>query len=340
MPLHGVHRRRRVHLPEVVWGGGIETVDEILSKDPNAAGLAINWQIFGSNEQEKADYSRGVLERFTKRAPKNFGEPKNKNEAYGGNTYVKHVSNPRRINFVGNAHYANYFEGCYAVDENSAHAKINGHNSPVVAEKMVINHYHTKSREEYSTKRSRGYIADLSPTHYTREQFESHDRNEEFDDGILKYRDERAKNYQPPDNSHVNERLLTALMKNLLPTLKPTTSQDFYRGKMETFLTCRAVCDYLKAKLIDDAPAKFFEEASLVAALKSVAGMSLAEARLLIRELPNLLSLPYPVVKDLRGVCLQIIPQLMEIMHLNGIWRDYAELDYIRDLLKLESDKL
>lgn len=74
---------------------------------------------------------------------------------------------------------------------------------------------------------------------------------------------------------------------------------------------------------------KFLEEASLVAILKSIAGMSLADARLLIRELPELLTLPYPVVKDLRGACLQIIPQMMNVMHLSGRWGDYFELDYI-----------
>ena len=285
--------------------------------------------MFGSNGEETADYSRGVLERFTHRAENRVGTE----------IHCKIVANPRTINFMDSPHHALKFEGIITIDEQKKPRDHQWTIDRALSEKIVVNHYHCKSREEYAEKVSRGSSAHVF-NHKRMENFDSHDCNEEFDDGILKYRDERAKNYQPPDNSHINERLLTALMTNLLPTLQSTTSQDFYRGKMETFLTCRAVCDYLKAKLIDDAPAKFFEEASLVAALKSVAGMSLAEARLLIRELPNLLSLPYPVVKDLRGVCLQIIPQLMEIMHLNGIWRDYAELDYIRDLLKLESDKL
>lgn len=63
--------------------------------------------------------------------------------------------------------------------------------------------------------------------------------------------------------------------------------------------------------------------------------MSFADARLLLRELPNLLSLPYPVVKDLRGACLNIIPQLMNTMRVNIMWRDYVELDYLQSLLKL-----
>lgn len=115
----------------------------------------------------------------------------------------------------------------------------------------------------------------------------------------------------------------------------PNTPPQFYAGKMETFLTCRAVASYLQTRLTDDAPAKLFEEAALKAILKSFAGMSLADARLLLRELPNLLSLPYPVVKELRGASLNIILQLMNIMRLNSMWRDYVELDYLQNLLKL-----
>ncbi len=165
---------------------------------------------------------------------------------------------------------------------------------------------------------------------------EFNDRNDEFDDGILRYRAERAKTFQPPDKSRADERLFTALATNLSPTLVPTTPPQFYAGKMETFLTCRAVAAYLKTRLTDDAPAKFFEEASLVAILRTIAsgGMSLADARLLIRELPDLLPLPYPVVNDLRGACLQIIPQMMNVMRVNWMWKDFTDLDYLQRLLK------
>ena len=46
--------------------GIVEVFAEILSRDQNAAGLAMHWQCFGSGGQEKADHSRGVLERFTR----------------------------------------------------------------------------------------------------------------------------------------------------------------------------------------------------------------------------------------------------------------------------------
>ena len=310
-----------------VGGGIVEVVDEILSANPNAAGLAINWQMFGSNGQEKADYSRGVLERFTRRAPKDYMPDKGET-----NSLVKTVANPRKISFIESPHFSNYFEGYFSINENS-NFLWGAFNSPVTAEKIVVNHYYTKSYEEYEKKVTRGR-SDVSDKRRIKD-FERDNRNEEFDDDILKYRAERAKNFRPPDKSHADERLFAALMKNLSPTLLPTTPPQFYAGKMETFLTCRAVAAYLKTKLADDAPAKFFEEASLKAILKSVNSMTFADARLLIRELPNLLTLPYPVVKDLRNFSLQIVSQMMNTMKINTIWKDYVEMDFIRDLIKI-----
>ncbi len=304
----------------------VEVVDDILSQDKNAAGLAINWQCFGSNGQDKADYSRGVLERFMRRAPKDWS-PGGK-----GNAHVKTIANPRMINHMSIPHFAVYFENVRAINENSG--LVGGaFNKKITSKKIVINHYHTKSREEYAKKVSRG-AADHNT--YQMKNFDVSDRNEEFDDGILKYRDERAKNFRPPDKSRAAERLLNALMKNLSPTLIPTTPPQFYAGKMETFLTCRAVSSYLKTKLPDDSTAKFFEEAALKAILRSFNGMNLADARLFLRELPNLLTLPYPVVKDVRQAAQNLIPQMLNMFRINSMWKDYVELDYVQELLKLK----
>ena len=206
---------------------------------------------------------------------------------------------------------------------------------PITADKIVVNHYSKKSREEYEKKAERGR-ADILNRSYPKTPADFHNRNEEFDDGILKYRDERAKVYQPPDKSHADERLLTALAKNLSPMILPIVPPNFYAGKMETFLTCRAVSAYLRKKFPDEERLKILENAALMAILKSASKMDLADARLFLRELPKLLRLPYPVVKDLRAVALQIIPPIMNVMHLNNLWKDYIELDYIQDLLKLK----
>ncbi len=259
-----------------------------MSLNPNAAGLAINWQCFGSNDLEKADYSRGVLERFTRRALNDWGD----------NVHVKTIANPRVIDNIVNPHYAKYFGGKYALNQNGdkqasilSHSHPDAFNKPVTYDRIVINHYHTKSREEYKIKRQRGGNSGRKEQ-YNEGQFNWLNRNEEFDDGILIYRDERAKVYQPPKPRSAED-LLKALEKNL--------STDSYSGKMETFLTCRAVANYLKTKLKDNTQAKFYEEVALKAILKSFAGpVSTAERELFNRELPELLKLPYPVVEELR----------------------------------------
>ena len=308
----------------------VEVVDEILSDKPNAAGLGINWQCFGSNGQDNADYSKGVLERFTRRAPKDW-------TLDGlGNIHVKTVNNPRMIDFIYNPHFAKYFEENFSVNENGGIIP-SAFNNPVTAEKIVVNHYHVKSREEFSVKMQRGR-ADYKINTYDSAEFNSYDCNEEFDDGILKYREARAKIYRQPDKSHAAENLLNALMKNLSPTLLPNTPKDFYTGKFENFLTCCAVSSYLKKNLVDDTPAKFFEEASLKAILKTLSNvMRLSDARLLIRNLPELLSLPYPAVKDLRTATLQVIFQMREIFHASNMWKDFVELDCLQEMLNLKS---
>lgn len=309
------------------WGGAIiDVVDEIFSDVPNAGELGISWQMFGSNGHEKADYSRGVLDRFTSRASNEVNP----------NTFCKFIANPRTISFMDSPHCAFHFEGFVAINEQK---KVKPHPPwniiPPLTDKIVINHYHCKSREEYAIKRGRGYAADMIPAeHYTDKQFEESDRNEIFDDGILHYRAERAKVFKLPDKSHVDERLFNALAENLSPTLLPNTPPEFYAGKMETFLTCRAVAAYLQTKLINPAPAKFYEEAALVAILNSISQMSFADARLLLTELPELLKLPYPVVDALRNACIQFIPQLEEPFHRANLWMEIVELDYVKRLLQ------
>lgn len=301
--------------------------------------MAIHWQCFGSNGEEKADYSRGVLERFTRRAPSDWSLPWNKPENRGllSNLFVKTICNPRKIRSIPSPHSINYFFlAGYSVDETSRKS-MGATPTPISVDKIAINHYSLKSLEEYLVKRERGDAVNYRGAGgRSKERFLISDRNDEFDDGILKYRDERAKIYQPPDKSHTNERLFNALIKNISPIFLSETPLDFYENKMETFLTCCAVSSYFKTKLIDNAVTKFFEEASLKAILNSLDQMTVVDVQLLISELPNLFNLPYPIVKKIHNKIVQCMPQIIENLRLtNGCsWSDYTDLDYIQDLLK------
>lgn len=80
------------------------TLDEILKNFPEASGVAINWQLFGSNGHDKADYTRGALEKFTRRAPINWVVPIPNRDIPGGNAQIKTIANPRKIYFFTSAH--------------------------------------------------------------------------------------------------------------------------------------------------------------------------------------------------------------------------------------------
>ncbi len=290
-------------------------LDEILKNFPEASGLAINWQLFGSNGQVKADYNRGVLVRFTRRAPVDWIVPIPNRDIPGGNAQVKTVANPRRIAFFTSAHFPIYFEGNFSVNERGEVVQ-NYCNEPVTAEKIVINHYNVKSREEFFVKKLNRGRADKAGNYFNATWFDMYDRNEVFDDSILSYCAARVDTFSIETDAEKVRRITDAVIKNL-------SAEEF---SLETALTCRAVSNFLNEQ--------FLEEASLGAALKSFDGMKLSDVRLLLSELPELLSLPYPVVKDLRDATIEIISQTMNFMREHEFWRDFSDLEQLRRLLQ------
>ena len=296
-----------------------EVIDEIFALDSKAAGVSVNWQLYGSNGQETADLSRGVLERFTRRAPSDW------NPDGLGNGHVKTISNPRKINFVHNAHCARYFMNRYSINENGKPIpgeKIHAFNDPVTVEKIALHHYYCKSREEFIKKIRRGRC-DNPTNNYKMAMFDACDHNEIFDDGILRYRAARAKNFALESD---DDRIIRVI--NALTTTLPTISD------METALTCRAVSSYLRDKLHDDR-FSICEETALDAALKSLSDCTYADAQMFIRDLPALLNLPYPAVADVRRAAQNIIPQFLKVLKHNVRWADYAEYNFILNMLKI-----
>ena len=300
--------------PKKTSGTIAATLDAILKNSP-ASGVVINWQLFGTNGEIKADYNRGVLERFTRRAPVDWVVPIPHRTIPGGNAQIKTVANPRKIYFFTSAHFPIYFEGNYSVNERGGIVP-NYCNEPVTADKIALNHYNTKSREEFLAKVNKGR-ADKDANYFTVDWFEMYDRNEVFDDGILKYRAARADNFSLESEEQRLKRVTDALIKT------------FEAGKysLETALTCRAASNLLGEK--------FLEEASLGAVLNALDDLKLSDVRLLLSELPNILALPYPVVKDLRGVALEIISQTQDFMRQKEAWKDFSDLEHMRRLIKL-----
>ena len=160
----------------------VPIIDEILTQNLNAGGLAVNWRMFGSNNLETADYDVGVLDRFTKRATELF-------------TAAKTISDARKIKYSDNPHFVNYFDGYQLINEKSNIVSAGlcatlAKNNDSTDNKIVINHYREKSFEEYKVKVARGN-ADYPNNRYTTESFSHKKFNDEYDDSILKYRDTR-----------------------------------------------------------------------------------------------------------------------------------------------------
>lgn len=130
-------------------------------------------------------------------------------------------------------------------------------------------------------------------------------------------------------------RLVSALIQNLFPIILNRTPQNFFAGKVENFLTCLRVASYLKENFISVDGAKFFEELSLQAVHRSLyAGFVLSDIFLLIDEMPEILSMDYPIVDNIREALIKIIPQVMSVFRMNNYWQGFTDLEHELNYLK------
>lgn len=119
-------------------------VDDFMKSHENAGGLAVNWCIFGSNGHITKPEG-GVLENYTMRSEDNFKY----------NLHIKTICDPQKVLYYGHCHFPTYRKGFFNLDENGN--IVNGpFTSNITFSKIRINHYYTKSREEYTAKISRG----------------------------------------------------------------------------------------------------------------------------------------------------------------------------------------
>ena len=304
----------------------VTVADEIFNEKEDLGGIEVNWQIYGSNFQETADYSKGVLERFTRRAE----------EISSG---VKSIANPRKISYIDSVHYLEYFHGTPEILAETDEGKA------LVASQILINHYQFKSHEEFSNKMSRGSATYYKPDFYTEDDFNHIENNEVFDDSILKYRDARAlKKVGKAIGKEIDyDKLIGALFQNLNPIISgENLEQDFFEGKLETFLTCRALASYLKENILDETRGAFIEKATLKAIqATALTNLSVADAELLLNELPNILKLNYPEVKEILNISLAILERMKDEFNAQidsfgklKFWKDFNELDNLSRILE------
>ncbi len=311
----------------------VEVVDEVFSRDPNAAALGINWQIFGSNGEEKADYSRGVLERFTRRAPSDWAIIK-EDKANIGNIYIKSIVNPRLVDYYLSPHFAIYFKGLKSINSDGAETW-NAGNHPICADKIVLNHYYTKSKEEYEKKKLPKGSLCFVDNPYVMEGFYTNDRNDEFDDEILKYRAVRADSFALESDADKINRVEKVLIETLTQCSPIDAPAEFFRDKIETFLTCRALAEKLGTKIGN----KTAEEYALVwiyQTLIKVDSIKQAEIQQFVRALPEILARPFPLCERIKTITQDLlIPVFCELFKNIFDAEAYCEMLQLQKFLRL-----
>lgn len=134
---------------ESYWTAFLDIDEFLFCVDPNVKfidkikeyedfpGIEVNWYCYGDSNNKNYE-DKPVIERFTKRAEKN----------YKINLHVKHISKTNCISDCNNPHFF-----VYKHNESNVNEKKEKNSGPfsknVCGEIFRINHYHTKSEEEF-----------------------------------------------------------------------------------------------------------------------------------------------------------------------------------------------
>ena len=153
----------------------VSTIDDIMSKDEHIAGVGANWRIYGSSGF--IDKPEGlVTENYRNRATDDFSP----------NVHIKTICNPRQVADVPNPHFVKYKEGVYCVNEDGQ--EISGpFNKNCACKRLRINHYFSKSKNEYIMKKNRGMADHKKDEKRTMDSFYHHDKNDVYDYIMEKY---------------------------------------------------------------------------------------------------------------------------------------------------------
>ncbi len=328
----------------------VEVADEILDGKETVGGFELNRYSYSAGMQS-VENEGGVLDNLKRRGRKAFEI---------SNTIV----NPRKVDYFFNTRYAVYFDGIKRINEYSGQV-IEGAEY-TVADKIVVNSYKKEEEKEKEKEESK-------PLDTSRFILSSFYRSNIFDDGIVKYRDTRRESFNGVEKKD-DGKLLAVLAKTLLPSYDEENAEEyfkekenqlkyfraisecyinatdeFFEGKLETYLTSLNVALGLRSKL-DETAGRFFVDATLNAIVQTLCTeFSSADAYLLIRELPKILQLNYPTVETLKSISMGMLESMKDVLQRSSdekknmdinedemtTWRKITELDNLSKLLAI-----
>lgn len=127
-----------------------DNLPDILKEFEKYPGLAVKWVCFDCNGHDKKpnDFGGMVTANYT-RVLKNY------NHAFNNN--FKSIIRPSSVAAINGAHSCIYFKNRRAVNESFKEIPIGKESDPSGSVKKIrINHYYSKSREEFMMKKARG----------------------------------------------------------------------------------------------------------------------------------------------------------------------------------------
>ena len=179
-------------------------------------------------------------------------------------------------------------------------------------------------------------------SHYGEKHFETYDRNDVFDDGILKYRAAREKNFSSDSREERIRRVEKTLIKTLTQHSLSSAPPEFFVDKIETFLTCRAVSEKLETK-IGEYSAEEIALAWIYTTFVRSASITYVEIQQFMKALPEILARPFPICKEIKRFTQEtVLPHFCEALKHNNRnneekdnWKERSEWNYIQKLLCL-----
>ena len=162
--------------PTVAFKPIYEIVNEVLATyGKGASGMGVNWAIFGSSGHKQTP--KGLtISNFIKRG----------NNRCSGNAHIKTICNPREISYYISSHYPLYKLGAYSVNETGEERLYVWFSDKREYRNLRINHYYTKSMEQFQKEKARRGLGDRIGT-YDMSGFYHYDLNEVEDRGMEIY---------------------------------------------------------------------------------------------------------------------------------------------------------
>ena len=261
------------------------------------SGFCINWRMFGMSGKKFYE-PLDVIERFTIR---------NEDESTS-NYLVKSIVNPRRILYMPNPHAAQYMIYSEACDEALRYVR-SPQNQYNTCEKIQLNHYFTKSYEEYTIKHSRGR-ADCGLGYGKLEDFDFERASQGIEDTGL--RDLwRLMKLQPLPKPRDRSQFQT--LANVRKMLKPFLGKDLpdenFQNQLTRFLTC--------FKAIQRCSLNRDEKSILLNSILDLAVKSLksnaliTDISLMMVTLPYIISSNLPAARDFLHMFKSYLPALI-----------------------------